>query len=149
MPGLPEARDHRADVDNRAPSAFGHGWRELRDEEERNLDVQREGLVELCLGGGAAWPEQGDAGVVDEDVDVAVACLGGPLDQVQGRFEVAQRSEPVRCAASAAFDLGDHVFGSLLIAPDYRHAGAAGGQGDGRCLADPARRPGDKRGPVL
>ena len=111
-----------------------------RDEEERNLDVQREGLVELCLGGGAARSEQGDAGVVDEDVDVAVACLGGPLDQVLGRFEVAQRSEPVRCAAAAAFDLGDHVSGSLLVAPDYQYAGAAGGQGDGRSLADPARR---------
>ena len=32
---------------------------------------------------------------------------------------------------------------------DYQDAGAPGGQGDGRCLADPARRPGDKRGPVL
>ena len=80
---------------------------------------------------------------------MTVACLGGPFDQVPARFEVAQRSEPVRCAASAAFDLGDHVSGSLLIAPDYQYSGAAGGQGDGRCLADPARRPGDKCGPVL
>ena len=44
------------------------------------------GLVELCFGGCVAWSEQGDAGVVDEDVDVTVACLSGPLDQVLGRF---------------------------------------------------------------
>ena len=31
-----------------------------------------------------------DAGVVDEDVDMTGACLSGPLDQVLGRFEVAQ-----------------------------------------------------------
>jgi hypothetical protein len=71
---------------------------------------------------------------------VTAACLSGPLDQLPGRFEVAQRSEPERRAASAAFDLGDHVFGSLLIAPDYQYVSAAGGQGDGRSLADPARR---------
>ena len=85
-------------------------------------------------------PEQGDAGVVDEDVDVTAACLSGPLDQVVGRLEVAQRSEPERCATAAAFDLGDHVFGSLFVASDYQYVSAAGGQGDGRRLADPARR---------
>ena len=37
-------------------------------------------------------------------------------------------------------DLGDHVFGSLFVAPDYQYVSAAGGQGDGRSLADPARR---------
>jgi len=80
---------------------------------------------------------------------VAVAGLSGPLDQVPGRLEVAQRGEPERRAAPAALDLGDHVLGSLFVAPDYQYAGAADGQGDGRGLADPARRPGDKRGPVL
>ena len=71
---------------------------------------------------------------------MTAACLGGPLDQVPGRLEVAQSSEPERRAAAAAFDLGDHVLGSLLVAPDYQYAGAAGGQRDGRGLADPARR---------
>jgi hypothetical protein len=49
-------------------------------------------LVELCFGGGVAWSEQGDASVVDEDVDVTVACRSGPL----------------------AFDLGNHVFGLVV-----------------------------------
>ena len=57
------------------------------DEEEGNLDVQCKGLVELCFGGCAARSEQGDASVVDEDVNVTVACLSGPLDQVLGRFQ--------------------------------------------------------------
>src|SRR5690349_8369098 len=26
MPGLTEAGDHRGDIDDRAPAAFGHGW---------------------------------------------------------------------------------------------------------------------------
>jgi hypothetical protein len=104
------------------------------------LTFSAKGLVELCFGGCVAWSEQGDASVVDEDVDVTAASLSGPLDQVLGRFEVAQRSEPERCAAAAAFDLGDHVFGSLVIAPDYQYVSAAGGQGDGRSLADTARR---------
>ena len=120
--------------------AFGHGWRQCRDEEERNLDVQCKTLVELCFGGCVAWSEQSDASVVDEDVDVTVACLSGPLDQVLGRFEVAQRNEPEHRAASAAFDLGDHVFGSLFVASDYQYVSAAGGQGDSCSLADPARR---------
>ncbi len=71
---------------------------------------------------------------------MTVARLSGPLDQVLGRFQVAQRGEAERCATAAAFDLGDHVFGSLFVAPDYQYVSAAGGQGDGRSLADPARR---------
>src|ERR1700722_3054233 len=46
----------------------------------------------------------------------------------------------LRRAASAAFDLGDHVFGSLLVASHYQYVSAAGGQADGRAPADPARR---------
>ena len=42
--------------------------------------------------------------------------------------------------AAAALDLGDHVFGLLFIAPDDQYVSAAGGQGDGRSLADPAGR---------
>ena len=71
---------------------------------------------------------------------MTAACLSGPLDQLPGRLEVAQRGEPERCAASAAFDLGDHVLGSLLIASHYQYVSAAGGQADGRSPADPARR---------
>ena len=71
---------------------------------------------------------------------MTVARLSGPLDQVLGRFQIAQRGEPERRAAAAAFDLGDHVFGSLFIASDYQYVSAAGGQGYGRRLADPARR---------
>src|SRR5271165_3213083 len=78
--GLSEAGDHRGDVDDRAPSAFGHGWGQGRDEEERYLDVQCKTLVELCFGSCAAWSEQGDASVVDEDVDMTAGCLSGPLD---------------------------------------------------------------------
>ena len=48
------------------------------------LTFSAEGLVELCLGGCHTWSEQGDASVVDEDVDVTVACLSGPLDQLLG-----------------------------------------------------------------
>src|SRR5579871_4535276 len=42
----------------------GHRWSECGDEEERNLDVQRKGLVELCFGGCDRWSEQGDASIV-------------------------------------------------------------------------------------
>ena len=71
---------------------------------------------------------------------MTVACLSGPLDQLPGRLEVAQRGEPERRAASAAFDLGDHVFGSLVVASHYQYVSAAGGQCYGRSLADTARR---------
>src|ERR1700690_435519 len=70
---------------------------------------------------------------------MTVAYLNRPFDQVLGRFQIAQRGEPERCAASAAFDLSHHVFGSLFVAPDYQYVSAASGQGDGRRLADPAR----------
>ena len=55
--GLSGVGDHRGDVDDRAPSAFGHGWRQGRDEEERHLDVQCKVLVELCFGGSLRWSE--------------------------------------------------------------------------------------------
>ena len=87
-----------------------------------------------------AWSEQGDASVVDEDVDVTVACLSGPLDQVPGRFQIAQRSELEYSATAAAFDLGDHVFGSLFVGSDCTSTYDAGAQCYGRRLADPARR---------
>src|SRR5438105_800106 len=65
--GLSEAGDHRGDVDNRTPPAFGHGRCECRDEEERHFDVQTERLVELCFGRCVRRSEQGDASVVDEN----------------------------------------------------------------------------------
>ena len=65
------------------------------DKEEGNLDVQCNALVEVCFGGCIAWSELGDTSVIDEDVDMAVAHVGGPLNQVVGRFEIAQRRELV------------------------------------------------------
>jgi hypothetical protein len=55
-PRLPETGDHRADADDGTPAALGHRRRQGRDKEERHLDVDREGLVELLLSGQLRWP---------------------------------------------------------------------------------------------
>jgi hypothetical protein len=68
---------------------------------------------------------------------VAAACQGGPLDQVPGRFEVDQRGEPERCAAAAAFDLGERVVGSLLLASDYQYVRAALARANAAALPTP------------
>lgn len=65
-------------------SAGGHGGGQGRDEEEGDLDVNRESLVGLGLGGGLSRPQWGGANVVDEDVDVAVAGLFSPRGQFTG-----------------------------------------------------------------
>jgi hypothetical protein len=44
---------------------------------------------------------------------------------------------------STIFDLGEYMFGPLLVAPDHQYMCPAGGEGYGRCLADAARRAGD------
>lgn len=54
---------------------------------------------------------------------MTIASLGGPLGQFASRRDVGQRRQAVRRAATAVFDLGDHVRGSLLVAPDYQHVG--------------------------
>jgi hypothetical protein len=68
----------------------------------------------------------------------------GPLDKVPGRFEVAKRGEPERRAPAAAFDLGDHVLGSLFISSAHQHVSAMGGKGKGRSPAKTARRARDQ-----
>jgi len=65
-------------------------------------------------------------GVVDEDVDMTAARLSGPLDKLPGRFEVAKRGEPKHRAPGAAFDLRDHVLGSLFISSANQHTSAMG-----------------------
>jgi hypothetical protein len=65
--------------------ARGHGRCQGRDKEERDLDIDGEGLVELGFGSGLRGSRRGDAGVVDENVDVALAGLSSPRGQVTGR----------------------------------------------------------------
>src|ERR1019366_2798403 len=105
---------------------------------------------ELLFGGGLRRPKQGNASVIDEDLDVAVARLGGPLGQFLGRREVAQRDEPIRRASSSAgVNLGNHIFGLLFVSSNYQYVSASGRQCHGCGPADTARRTCHKRGLAL
>jgi|SRR5438105_2805704 len=68
---LAEAAGHAADVDDAPGPTRHHAWRERRDEEERRPDVGGEYRVEGGEGEGLRGTPHREAGVVDQDVDVA------------------------------------------------------------------------------
>jgi hypothetical protein len=59
-----------------------HRRGELGDQEERHLDVHAVDAVEVGLGVRGGGAEREDAGVVDQDVDVAAAELDGLAGQL-------------------------------------------------------------------
>jgi hypothetical protein len=89
-------------------------------------------------------PPQCHAGVVDQDVDVAVARRDGPSGQLANRRHVAQRRLAVGGAAAGLLHLGGEIGGPLLVAPGDEHVRVAGGECQGRGAADPAGRASDE-----
>jgi hypothetical protein len=59
-----------------------HRRRQLADQHERHLDVDREHGVDVVLGHGRRGAQGEDRRVVDQDVDVPVAEFGGPAGQL-------------------------------------------------------------------
>jgi hypothetical protein len=78
-PGDAEAGGHGEHVDDGALAARGHDGRERAHQDVGRLDVDRIDRVDVGVAGVRGGAERVDAGVVDEDVDVAAAELsGGP-----------------------------------------------------------------------
>ena len=96
--------------------------------------IQRLG-VQLCR-----RAEPGEAGVVDQDVDVA-DLLGEP----QRFCGFAQVGGHESGRAAGVFDLGDHRAATGGVAAVHDHGGPLGGQLHGGGPADSRRRAGDQR----
>jgi len=76
-------------------------------------------------------PPQCHAGVVDQDVDVAVARRDGPPGQLANRRHVAQRRLAVGGAAAGLLHLGGEIGGPLLVAPGDEQRARRGRRGPG------------------
>ena len=93
---------------------------------------------------------QADAGVVDEDVDLAAegADFGCQFGRRTRHREVS--GDDVDGQPGVLFQQSGAQRGQLVLAPGDQHqVGLALGERDGEILADPAAGPGDQRGLVL
>ena len=125
-------------------AAGGHGGCELGDQDEGGLDVDGVHGVDVGVAGVRRRPEGEDAGVVDEDVDVAAAQLDGPASERANRVDVGQvRGDEVGFPAHGA-DSIDRRLATSGITPADEDVRAASSQPDGRCASDAAGCAGDQ-----
>src|ERR687892_717129 len=138
--GHAELGDHRRDVDDAPMAAGRHPRRDRRRQEERRLDVDREGLVEGWLGKLMRRAAGKDAGVVDEDVDV-----GGTLGErthLSGRSEIGADELG---GAARLLDRSDYPRATLLAPAGDHDVSAPTCQSLRRRAPDPRCPTGDER----
>src|SRR6202007_1664746 len=110
----------------------------LLDREEHSLDVDVEHLVEVLLGDLSERGQGWDAGVGEQDVEVALLLLDGGKqpDEVREVLDVAWH------AGDVLADLPDRFVELRLSAAGDEDVGAFGDEAPGRGPADAAVAPG-------